>query len=136
MKNKMLVATLVAFCALCASKVNASEPTPCEAAAKICEVPVYEPTPCAPVETSFEIPEPCAPAVAIPTCGETVSDDQGVFCRSRKTVRKKIVNKKKRCFLSSLKERCNESTVARKTGIASKEFSFSFHRETEVQVSN
>lgn len=135
MKNKIFVATIVAFCALCAYKANASEPTPCEAAAKICEVPVYEPAPCAPVETSLEIPEPCAP-VMVPSCGEQTSEEQSVFCRSRKTVRKKMVNKKKRCFLASLKEKCDEFAVARETGFKNKSFSFSFCRETEVQVSN
>lgn len=132
MKNKILVAAFAALCAFGAYNARASEPTPCEAASKICEVPVYEPAPCAPVETSIELPEPepCAP-VALPSCN--AAEEQSVFCRSRKKVRQKTVSKKKRCFLTSLKENYEQRVSAR---AANKSFSFSFCREVKIETSN
>ena len=142
-----LTACFIAAISISGTLAYSAEPAPC-AAVTVCKceqcqccpcickekccVPVYEPAPCAPVETMIEPPEPCAP-VAIPSCTEITVDKQNVACRSRKKIRKKIVNKKKRCFFLDLKDDC-EYLLAKKANASSdKCFSFSLSREVKIE---
>lgn len=145
-----LTTCFVAAIAIGGAFAYSAEPAPCAAVTickceqcqccpcvckEKCRVPVYEPAPCAPVETLIEppAPEPCAPAVAVPTCAETSVDKQNVACRGCRKIRKKIVNKKKRCFFLDLKEDC-EYLIANTTDkTTNKCFSFSLSREVKVE---
>lgn len=97
-----------------------------------CKVPVYEPAPCAPVETCNELPEPepCAP-VALPSCDK--KEKQEVFCFSRKKIRQKTVGKGKRCFLSSMKKNYEQRVSTRKSNAFDESFSFSLCREVKIE---